>query len=82
MNTGSNIVRKKSIKKAIKGSILFAAMALFPVAALLAGPGPLNKDKILIEQRQESVREWKGMKVQVDSILKKADKLKNYKAIN
>lgn len=82
MNTGTNIARKKTLKRALKGSILFAAMALFPVAALLAGPGPLNKDKILIEQRQESVREWKGMKTQVDSILKKADKLKNYKAIH
>ncbi|MEC7275463.1 MAG: hypothetical protein VXV96_04010 [Bdellovibrionota bacterium] len=78
MNTGS----KTRMKNAVKGTLLFTVLSLFPVAVLLAGPGPLTQDHIQFQKRQEVVKEWKGMKLQVNSILKKADQLKNYRAIN
>lgn len=68
-------------KKAIKGFLLFGVLAFFPVAVLLADARPLNGQEIEKMKIERSVTKWKGLRADLNQVLKKADRLSQYKAI-
>lgn len=63
---------------AIKSVALFTVLALTPIALLFAGQTPSRSLATEMEKMERSQREWKSMKMEVNSILKKANKLKVY----
>ena len=69
-------------KKAIKGILIFAMASLFPVAVLLAEVRPLDKTEVERIEIQRSQKKWKGLQTDLNKVLKKANKLSSYRALN
>jgi len=67
--------------KAIKGILLFSILSFFPVAVLLADARPLNGQEIEKMKIERSISQWNGLKADLSQVLKKADRLSQYKAI-
>jgi hypothetical protein len=67
--------------KAIKGILLFSILSFFPVAVLLADARPLNGQEIEKMKIERSISQWNGLKANLSQVLKKADRLSQYKAI-
>ena len=67
--------------KAIKGILLFSILSFFPVAVLLADARPLNGQEIEKMKIERSISQWNGLKANLSQVLKKADRLAQYKAI-
>ncbi len=66
-------------KKAIKGILIFTMASLFPVAVLLADARPLDAQEVKRIEIERSVRQWKGLRSNLNDVLKKADRLSHYK---
>lgn len=69
---------KLTTKKAIKGILIFTMASLFPVAVLLADARPLDSTEIKRIEIERSVRQWKGLRSNLDDVLKKANRLSQY----
>lgn len=69
-------------KKAIKGILIFTMASLFPVAVLLADARPLDKTEIERIEIQRSEKKWEGLQTDLNKVLKKANKLSSYRALN
>lgn len=73
---------KITTKKAIKGILIFTLASLFPVAVLLADARPLDAGEIKrIKMERSSIQQWKGLRSDLNDVLKKADRLSQYQAI-
>lgn len=70
-----------SMKKAIKGILIFTMASLFPVAVLLADARPLDKGEVERIELQRSLKKWQGLQSDLGKVLKKANKLSQYQAI-